>query len=311
MENLWYKFLNLFSGSYTQKILLESFDLLGQLWPYLISGIVLSSFVKVFVSKQSIAKIFTQRRSKMTIVLAALVGVLSPLGSYVIIPLCAALFVVGLPIPVLMALMVSSPIINPNLFFLTVGAMGLEMAIMRIIAAFVLGVIAGFATQYLIHTKRLDPQSVLQSSPDISAWINTESDISFRAFYTDLYRMTRYVSKFFFMAIFLAAAIKILVNPSYVLRFLSDNSFLSVLITTGAGIPFYVCGGAAIPIVQQLSELGLSQGAVLAFFISGPVTKLANIAMMQSAFRKSMLTIYLTIGIGGAFVFGLIYSAFK
>lgn len=311
MENIWYKFLDLFSGSYTQKILIESLDLLGQLWPYLISGIVLSSFVKVFVSKQSIAKIFTQRRSKMTIVLAALVGVLSPLGSYVIIPLCAALFVVGLPIPVLMALMVSSPIINPNLFFLTAGAMGIEMAVMRIVAAFILGSTAGFITQHLIQTKRLNPQSILQSSPDIKAWLQTDTDISFKAFYTDLYRMTRYVSKFFFLAIFMAASIKILVNPSYVLRFLSDNSLLSVLITTGAGIPFYVCGGAAIPIVQQLSELGLSQGAVLAFFISGPVTKLANIAMMQSAFRKNILSIYLFVGVGGAFIFGIIYAGFN
>lgn len=311
MENVWYKFLDLYSGSYTQKIIIESIDLLDQLWPFLISGIVLSSVVKVFVSKQSIAKVFTQRRSNMTIVLAAFVGVLSPLGSYVIIPLSAALFVVGLPIPVLMALMVSSPIINPNLFFLTAGAMGLEMAVMRILAAFILGTSAGFITKYLINTKRLDPTSILQSSPDINAWVQTETDISLKAFYTDLYRMARYVSKFFFLAIFLAASIKIVVNPTCILRFLSDNSFLSVLITTGAGIPFYVCGGAAIPIVQQLAELGLSQGSVLAFFISGPVTKLANIAMMQSAFRKNILHIYLAVGIGGAFLFGLIYSVFK
>lgn len=311
MDTIWYKFLDLFSGSYTQKILIEALDLLNQLWPFLVSGIVLSSLVKVFVSKQSIAKLFTSKRSNITIVIAALLGVLSPLGSYIIIPLCAALFVVGLPIPVLMALMVSSPVINPNLFFLTAGAMGYEMAILRVISAFLLGISAGFLTQYLIKTKRLLPETILKSSPDINAWLNTETDISFKAFFKDLYRMARYVSKFFFLAVFLAAAIKILVNPSYVLRFLSDNSFLSVILTTAAGVPFYVCGGAAIPIVQQLAELGLSQGAVLAFFISGPVTKVANIAMMQSAFKQNILKIYLVVGIGGALLLGLTYTFFS
>ncbi|MFB6318371.1 permease [Saccharicrinis sp. FJH54] len=311
MDNLWYKFLDLYSGSYTQKILIEALDLLNQLWPYLVAGIVLSSLVKVFVSRQAIAAIFTGRRNAMTIVLAALLGVLSPLGSYIIIPLSAALFVVGIPLPVLMALMVSSPIINPNLFFLTAGAMGYEMAVMRVVSAFLLGVTAGYLTQFLIRKKKLTPEAILRSSPDLEAWIQTEQDISFKAFFRDLYRMTRYVSKYFFLAIVLAAAIKILVNPYYVVRFLSENSFLSVLITTGAGVPFYVCGGAAIPVVQQLSELGLSDGAVLAFFISGPVTKIANIAMMQSAFKKNILSIYLITGIGGAAILGLIYTLFK
>ncbi|MFC0875321.1 permease [Saccharicrinis sp. FJH2] len=311
MDNLWYKFLDLYSGSYTQKILIEALDLLNQLWPYLVVGIVLSSLVKVFVSRQAIAAIFTGRRNAMTIVLAAMLGVLSPLGSYIIIPLSAALFVVGIPLPVLMALMVSSPIINPNLFFLTAGAMGYEMAVMRVVSAFLLGVTAGYLTQFLIRKKKLTTEAILKSSPDLEAWIQTEQDISFKAFFRDLYRMTRYVSKYFFLAIVLAAAIKILVNPYYVVRFLSENSFLSVLITTGAGVPFYVCGGAAIPVVQQLSELGLSDGAVLAFFISGPVTKIANIAMMQSAFKKNILSIYLITGIGGAAILGLIYTLFK
>lgn len=311
MDNLWYKFLDLYSGSYTQKILIEALDLLHQLWPYLVVGIILSSLVKVFVSRQAIAGIFTSKRNNITIILAALLGVLSPLGSYIIIPLSAALLVVGIPMPVLMALMVSSPIINPNLFFLTAGAMGYEMAIMRVFSAFLLGVSAGYLTQFLIRKKKIDPESILKSSPDLKAWIQTEQDISFKVFFSDLYRMTRYVSKYFFLAIVLAAAIKILVNPYYVVRFLSDNSFLSVLITTGAGVPFYVCGGAAIPVVQQLSELGLSDGAVLAFFISGPVTKVANIAMMQSAFKKNILSIYLITGIGGALIIGLIYTLFK
>lgn len=311
MENLWYQFLDRFSGSYTQKILIEALVLLGQLWPYLVAGIVLSSAVKVFVNKQVLAKFFTQKRNYIGIFVAALLGVISPLGSYVIIPLCAALFVVGLPLPVLVALMVSSPVINPNLFFITAGAMGYEMAIMRIVAAFTLGVSAGFLTRFLMSKNYIQTENILNSSPDLEAWINQQPDISFKAFYVDLYRMTRYVSKFFFLAIVLAAAMKILINPNWVFRIFEGNTFLSVVLTTGAGVPFYVCGGAAIPVVQQLTELGLSPGAALAFFISGPVTKVANIAMMKSAFNNKLLYLYLVVGIGGALVFGLIYTLYK
>ena len=120
--------------------------------------------------------------------------------------------------------------------------------------------------------------------------------------------MTIYICKYFFLAIIIAAVIKILVNPEYTIRFLGDNKFISVLITTGAGIPFYVCGGAAIPVVQQLAELGMSKGAVLAFFISGPVTRISNLIVVNATFKSIILWLYLFVGISGAFIFGLIYN---
>lgn len=131
-----------------------------------------------------------------------------------------------------------------------------------------------------------------------------------RGFFIELYRMSRYISRYFFLAIFLTAAIKILVNPTVIVRLFDSNSYLSVALLTGAGIPFYICGGAAIPVVQQLADLGLSKGAVLAFFISGPVTKISSLVIIQQAFERAILMLYLGIGIAGAFIIGLLYNLF-
>jgi len=120
--------------------------------------------------------------------------------------------------------------------------------------------------------------------------------------------MTRYVSKYFFLAVILAAVIKITVNPITIARLFDSNSLLSVVLSTAAGIPFYVCGGAAIPVVQQLSDLGMPQGAALAYFISGPVTKISNLVVLQATFKGVMLIQYLVIGLGGAVAFGIVYN---
>jgi len=71
-----------------------------------------------------------------------------------------------------------------------------------------------------------------------------------------------------------------------------------------------VCGGAAIPVVQQLADLGMYKGAVLAFFISGPITKISNLVVLQSVFKKTILIQYLVIGLAGAVFFGLVYNLF-
>jgi len=312
IRSFFYDFLNHFDASYTKEILVEAIQLLGQLWPYLVMGIVVSTVVKTFVSKDQMAGFFTRKRSGVTILLAAFIGALSPVGSYVIIPMSAALLGIGVPLPALMALMVSSPLINPNLFVLTAGAMGLEIALLRALSAILLGSLTGYLTLWLIKTKRLDPSNILKGdqlfSMDHLPGSNTERSLS--GFLKELYGMTRYVSKYFFLAIILAAAIKIAVNPEVIVKIFDSDNIFSVIISTGAGVPFYVCGGAAIPVVQQLAALGMSKGAVLAYFISGPVTKISNLVILQAAFKRAILITYLAIGIGGALIFGLIYNLF-
>ncbi len=312
IRSVFYNFLDHFTASYTKRILVEALQLLSQLWPYLVLGIVVSTIVKVFVSKEQMAAYFSRNSSTATILIASLIGVVSPVGSYIIIPMSAALLVIGVPLPALMALMVSSPLINPNLFVLTAGAMGLEMALLRAGSALLLGSTAGYLTLWLVNRKLLDPQKVIRNDQQfsLSQFSGKSKERTPSGFLLELYKMTRYVSKYFFLAIVLAAAIKIAVNPKVIILLFSSESFLSVAISTAAGVPFYVCGGAAIPVVQQLADLGMSQGAVLAYFISGPITKISNLVIIQAAFKRSILTLYLALGILGALLIGLLYNLF-
>lgn len=308
-ESAYYSFLNHFDGSYTKRILGESLLLLGDLWPYLVLGIVLTSLVKLYVSKEQMAE-FMKRHGNSSILIATLIGVISPLGSYVVIPLSAALLLIGVPLPPLMALIMSSPLINPNLFFLTTGAFGLELALMRTASAILLGLSAGYISVWLINKSYINTTSVVteKGKGRVDEFTQAPPKITLKLFLVDLYRMSRYVSRYFFIAIVIAAAIKILVSPYTLVQLVDGNQFLSVVLTTGAGVPFYICGGAAIPVVQQLAELGLSKGAVLAFFISGPATKLSSLYIIQSVYRTSVLGLYLGIGIIGALIMGLIYN---
>lgn len=312
LSSAYYDLLNRFSGSYTRKILMEAWDLLGQLWPYLVFGIILSTLVKTLISKQRMANFFSKRNHMATILLASMIGVVSPIGSYIIIPMSAALLGIGVPLPVLMALMVSSPLISPNLFVLTAGAMGMEMAILRVMAAFFLGSIAGYATLWLERIQFLNPGSVLKENQSFSIenFTDTGRERTIGGFLHELYKMARYVSKFFFLAIVLAAGIKIAVNPSIIVRLFDSDNILSVILSTGAGVPFYVCGGAAIPVVQQLADLGMSKGAVLAYFISGPITKISNLVIIHAAFKRIILIEYLAIGMLGAAILGSLYNLF-
>ncbi|MCK5137437.1 MAG: permease [Bacteroidales bacterium] len=311
-DTVLYNFLNHFEASYTKKILVEALQLLGQLWPFLVMGIIASTLVKIYVSKQKMAAFFSKKDPTATILIASVIGVFSPLGSYIIIPMSAALFGIGVPLHIMMALMVSSPLMNPNLFILTAGAMGLKIAIVRVLSAFLLGSIAGYTTLWMEKKHILNPDKVIKNTQQFSLeqFSVKGSEKCITGFLSELYKMGRYVSKYFFLAIILAAIIKIAANPKLIIRLFNSDHILSIILSTGAGIPFYVCGGAAIPVVQQLADLGMSKGAVLAFFISGPVTKISNLVIIQATFKRTILIQYLATGLIGALILGLIYNLF-
>jgi uncharacterized membrane protein YraQ (UPF0718 family) len=310
VKNFFINFLNHFSGSYTRRILIEALALLKDLWPYLVSGIIVTSLIKVLLSKKHVDLLF-QNRKNVSIIFAALLGVVSPLGSYTVIPMAAAMFILGTPLPVLMAFLVSSPLIDPNLFLLTAGAFGIKLAIVRTLAAFLLGVTAGYTTLWLMKKNLIRTESVIKSEngdSKIFSFQHHDKGEFFKSFGSELFKMTKYISKYFFLAILLAAGIKILTPPNMMLKLFNGNTFMSVLFSTGAGIPFYVCGGAAIPVVQELANLGMPHGAVLAFFISGPITKVSNLVLMNAAFNFRVFLIYITVGVIGASILGLIYN---
>jgi uncharacterized protein len=313
------KFIIAFYGSHTQRIISECLDFILLLSPYLVVGIIITSLIRVYISKEKIFRLFFNNQ-KMALFLATLLGVVSPLGTYIVIPLAGALLLTGFPVPALMAFIVTSPLINPNLFILTAGAFGYEMAIARTVSAVLLGILAGMFTHLLLKNGWLQTEILLNKSyiNEINKIIpvqsfdskNIKSKNLYILFYTELWKMTKYISKYFFLAIFIAALIKIFLPVVWIESFLGGDSFFSVLIATGAGIPFYSCGGAAIPVVQVLSEMGMSKGAILAFFISGPATGLSNLIIFKSAFNLRLLLVNLIINILGAILLGMIYNIY-
>jgi uncharacterized protein len=124
---------------------------LGSLWqiaPYLVASIALAAGAKAAGADNLIAGAFIGRPYAM-IVLAAAFGALSPFCSCGVIPLIAALLAVGVPLAPVMAFWLASPVIDPSMFVLTAGMLGLQFAVAKTIAAIAIGLFGGFATHVL------------------------------------------------------------------------------------------------------------------------------------------------------------------
>lgn len=318
LTDFLYTLHNRFYMSYTYRILADSWELLLELWLFLLLGIVFTAVFQVFIDKNKLGA-WVLKHPHISIAGAAAFGVVSPLGTYVCIPMAGSLYSKGAPLAPLMAFLVASPILNPTIFMLTVGAFGYEMAFLRLLAGVLLGIVAGYIVMFgggrkawiYRSTQSAEESQSVNISVQIVKKDGTEPaalQLKLIRFGKELLGSARYMSKYFSIAILIAAAIKNLVTADQVDWLLGSSSFMSVLVATGAGIPLYSCGGAAIPVLYQLAEMGMTPGAVLAFFISGPSTRLSNLVIIRSVFNFKILSVYLAIVLGGALLLGYLYN---
>lgn len=231
---------------------------------------------------------------------AAFIGLVSPLPTYVAIPVGLSLLQGGIPFSAIIAFVVSSPLMNPSVFFLTATQLGMEMALVRTLTALVFGIVAGICTMKLPALSLASVRESITSHPQSPP----------RPLATELYRNALYVGKYFSIALLLSAAVKALIPPQAISSLLGTKGNMGTLIAIGMGIPFYTCGGAAIPFMQTLMSLGMSKGATLAFFTAGPATKLETLYAFKTMLGNRVLIFYLLLAFGFSYLAGRVYSLF-
>jgi uncharacterized membrane protein YraQ (UPF0718 family) len=126
----------------------------------------------------------------------------------------------------------------------------------------------------------------------------------------DFWKASLYTAKYFSVAILLSAAVKALVPPQAVADLLGEHARAGTLVAIGLGVPFYTCGGAAIPFAETLQDMGMSKGAVLAFFLAGPATKLETVYAFKALLGTRVLLFYLALTVVFAFLAGAVYALF-
>ncbi len=297
MVKIYYTIMSWLEGTYTLRILENFFDLIIKIGPYLLISIGISVATTRFLRGRRL--LFSTKNEVLSIVSAACVGLVSPLPTYAAIPIALSLMPTGVPFSAVVAFVIASPLMNPSVFFLTATELGMEMAIARTATAFALGTAGGLLMMTIFRSLSRVPAS----APDVPHRPD-------RTLLMDVWKTLQYTGKYFSIAILLSAAVKALVPPQAIADLLGPHATTGTLVAIGLGVPFYSCGGAAIPFMETLMGLGMSKGATLAFCIAGPATKLETLYAFKTLLGVKVLLFYLVLTFAFACLVGFVYSYF-
>lgn len=255
----------------------------------------------------------------LAVVSAALMGALSPFCSCGVIPIIVALLAMGVPLAPVMAFWLASPLMDPSMFVMTSATLGLEFAIAKTMIAFSIGLLGGLGAWLLTRagliTDVLKPgvgnggcASTRIRSPKVVVWKFWQESARIESAVTSFKTNALFLAKWLVLAFVLESLMVAYLPHDLIARVAGGTGLLPVLLATLVGIPSYLNGYAALPLVSGLMSQGLSPGASMAFLVAGGVTSLPAALAVWAVARGRVFAAYLSFAFIGALASGIAFG---
>ncbi|NQV84208.1 MAG: permease [Rhodospirillales bacterium] len=289
--------------------------------PYFLISIAVAAAAHATGSDKLIARVFSGNMVVM-IPAAALFGSLSPFCSCGVIPIVAGLLAAGVPLAPVMAFWISSPLMDPQMFILSAAALGVPFTIAKTLAAFGIGLIGGFATlaaqkaglfanplSGAIQQSCCGSSSKPEFAPGEGVLWPFWREAPRRQIFNDVFWDTAwFLGKWLTLAFILESLMVAYIPASLVADVLGSGAWWTIPAAVGVGIPAYMNGFAAIPLMAGLLDLGMAPGAALSFMIAGGVTSVPAAMAVFALVRRQVFVWYLAISLTGSMAAGVLYQ---
>ena len=286
--------------------------------PFILFAVAAVAYLKATGAENLLAKAFEGNPARM-IVLAALLGGLSPFCSCEVIPFIAALLAVGAPLGAVMAFWLASPLMDPAMFAITTGAISLEFAIAKTLAAVAIGMLGGFGTLMLAGSPVFkDPlrekpavggccgvKKPFSGTPHWRFWQEAERVETFRNVSLE---NGLFLFKWLTLAYVVEALMVSYVPADLIARILGGEGLGTILLGAVVGIPAYLNGYAAAALISQLLDQGMAAGAAMSFMIAGGVSSIPAAMAVWPLVKPRVFAAYIGFATLGAVLAGILWQ---
>ncbi len=297
-------------------------DAVLNILPFIILSVVIAAACKASGADKLIARAFAGSPAK-AILMASFFGAISPFCSCGVIPIVASLLAAGVPIAPVLAFCIASPIMDPQMFVLTAAELGLEFGLVKTIAAVGMGLMTGYLTLLISKTEFLTDslKNIARPSCAKSTYTDTEIDIKpvwkfwqqsvrMSVFWVESRTAGWFLGRWLTFAFVLESLMVAYLPGEMVATLLGDGNALAIPLAVLVGIPAYLNGYAAIPLVGSLIDLGMSPATGLSFMLAGSVTSIPAAIAVWTIAKPRLFGLYFVMATFGALLSGFLYNAF-
>jgi uncharacterized membrane protein YraQ (UPF0718 family) len=206
---------------------------------------------------------------------------------------------------------------DPEMFILMWAQLSLGFTVAKTVAALALGLAAGFATLAaeraglfaaplrVISTCGCGTGALTPVELRWAFWGEPQRRADFAA---EARGVGLFLAKWLLLAFSLESLMVVWLPPEVIVGNLGGEAGLAIPLAVAVGVPAYLNGFAAIPLIGELLSMGMAPGAALAFLVAGGVTSLPAAMAVFALVRAPVFLWYLGVSLLGSLAIGFAYQ---
>lgn len=283
------------------------------LWPLLLLSVVISVALKLFIDQDRVAA-FLKRNQRNSVVMSTALAVATPFCSCGTTAVVLGMMASTIPWAPIVAFLVASPLTSPQQMIYSAGLFGWPFAIAFMASSIILGLAGGAFAGFVESRGWLKDQARLSSqretaSPALEPLPRPgKPKVTVRATLREFFEVSWKLALMFFGFSFIGYFLNELIPQDWIQNVFGSGETFSIPLAALLGIPFYLNTEASMPIVRAFMDSGMSEGAALAFLITGAGTSIGALTGALTIARWRVIAIVLGTLVAGAIIFGMVYD---
>jgi uncharacterized membrane protein YraQ (UPF0718 family) len=296
-------------------------------WPFLLVSILISAAIKLYADQERVIAFMKKNRNGGVLISTA-VAVTTPLCSCGTTAVVLGMMASVIPWAPIVAFMVSSPLTSPEGLIYSAGLFGWPFAIAFFFSSILLGLAggaaAGFAESrgWLTGQARMaQPETACSCNslgimgaaapldlPVLTPPIAAKPPVTLRTYAQEVLSTGKHLLPIFLVFVFVGYLLNGLIPSAWITSLFGAGHAYSVPLAATFGIPFYLNSEVSLPLVLAMLDSGMSQGAALAFLITGAGTSIGALGGALTIARWRVIAIIIATLWVGAILLGITYD---
>ncbi len=242
-------------------------------------------------------------------IMAALLGIVTPFCSCSAVPLFIGFVTAGVPLGVTFSFLIAAPMVNEIALALLYGLLGWRVAALYLGTGLFVAVTAGWVIGRL-HLENHVEDWVGQMKPGSAASPENGMTWSERIRYgwEAVKEILGRVWLFVLLGIAVGALIHGYVPEGFMASIMGKNSWWSVPLAVGMGVPMYANAAGIIPVVEALLGKGAALGTVLAFMMSVIALSLPEMIILRKVLKPRLIGTFIAVVGSGILLVGYLFN---
>lgn len=258
--------------------------------------IFIVSVIRSFFPPEKTKKLLGEGKAKGFLgnVFAALLGIVTPFCSCSAVPVFIGFVEAGIPLGVTFSFLIASPMVNEVALVMLWGLFGWKIALLYIATGVTIAIIAGILIGKLGMEKYVEEYvySMKMGSVEIK-------DITWKQRFADAWKyvlgILRKIWPYVVIGIAIGATMHGWAPEGWLAKYAGKDNPFSVIIAVIIGVPLYSNAAGTIPIVKELTRLGIPMGTALSFMMAVTALSLPEMIILRKVLKPKLLAVFVGI----------------